>query len=164
MLAPVRSPQAWRSLRLLHSSAVAHNRVGPPDAISNLRPILYDDPVPLSSEELRHPYSLSEFRGDPAEYQWKLQRQQLDAWNHAFWTDSNARFERAKAAVLSSLPESASADARELALADFYKQWVLQETTRQENYTREWRQRSFEEIKLAARVHYQKLVARMFGS
>ncbi|TFY72649.1 hypothetical protein EVG20_g324 [Dentipellis fragilis] len=136
----------------------------PPDAISNLRPILYDDPVPLSSEELRHPYSLSEFRGDPGEYQWKLQRQQLDAWNHAFWTDSNARFERAKAAVLSSLPETASANARELALADFYKQWVLQETTRQENYTREWRQRSFEEIKLAARVHYHKLVARMFGS
>ncbi|TFY78342.1 hypothetical protein EWM64_g5666 [Hericium alpestre] len=165
MLAPRRPPpQAWRALRLLHTTPRACNRIGPPDPISNLRPILYDDPLPPHAEDLRHPYSLSEFRGgDTVEYQWKLQRQQLDAWNHAFWTNSNTRFEAAKDAVLSSIPETATPDARERALADFYKHWVIQESSRQEAYNREWRRRSFEEIKLAARVHYEKFTARFFG-
>ena len=51
--------------------------------------MLYDDPVPVTSERLRHPYSLNEFRdnSDTLEYQWKLQRQQLDAFNDSFWRD-----------------------------------------------------------------------------
>ena len=61
--------------------------VGPPDPVSNLRPVIYDDAPPLPPSEVRHPYSLREFKGDTREYQWKIQRQELDAFNHAFWTD-----------------------------------------------------------------------------
>jgi hypothetical protein len=78
-----------RSLRLLHSSARTCDYVAPPDPISNIRPILYDEPARVTSETQRHPYSLNEFRddSDTLEYQWKLQRQQLDAFNDNFWRD-----------------------------------------------------------------------------
>src|SRR5712671_505229 len=86
------APSNLRSLRLFHSSLRASDHVGPPDQVSNIRPVLYDDPASTNADSaapLRHPYSLDEFRddADTLEYQWKLQRQQLDAFNDAFWRD-----------------------------------------------------------------------------
>ncbi|KAI0283042.1 hypothetical protein BGY98DRAFT_911899 [Russula aff. rugulosa BPL654] len=144
---------ALRPLRLFHSSVPTANYVGPPDPMSNIRPVLYDDLSSTTAESSKHPYSLDEFHNDSEdtlEYQWKLQQQQLDAFNDAFWRDTNTRFEAAKA----------TAEQREEHLGEFYKNWVLQETARQEEYDSEWRRRSMQEIKLAARVSYQKLKAR----
>ena len=79
-----------RPLRLLHSSVPTPNYVGPPDPMSNIRPVLYNDLSSTTAEPQRHPYSLDEFQNDSEdtlEYQWKLQRQQLDAFNDAFWRD-----------------------------------------------------------------------------
>jgi Apoptogenic protein 1 len=83
--------------RLFHSSVCAKHLVGPPDPLSNFRPVIYDDySSPSSSslltqsnnsKSLQHPYSLEEFSGDVRDYQWKLQRQQLDAFDHLFWSD-----------------------------------------------------------------------------
>ncbi|KAI0256835.1 hypothetical protein BJV78DRAFT_1384648 [Lactifluus subvellereus] len=168
MLVLRRPPLALRALRLLHSSARICDRVGPPDPVSNIRPVLYDDPVSTSAESSRHPYSLHEFRDDTdtnadtdtLEYQRKLQRQQLDAFNDAFWRDTNTRFEVAKAAAVNDPSPHATAEQREERLGEFYESWVLQETTRQQEYNSEWRRRSMEEIKLATRVSYQKLKAR----
>jgi len=150
-----------RPLRLFHSSMLTANYVGPPDPVSNIRPVLYDDLGPTSLESPRHPYSLDEFGrdSDTLEYQWKLQRQQLDAFNDAFWRDTNTCFDAAKAVTVSGLPPHASAEQREEHLGEFYKRWVLQETARQEEYNTEWRRRSMQEIKLAARVSYHKLKA-----
>ena len=82
---------ALRPLRLLHSSVPTANHVGPPDPVSNIRPVLYNDLGSTTAESpQQHPYSLDEFRNDSEdtlEYQWKLQRQQLDAFNDAFWRD-----------------------------------------------------------------------------
>jgi hypothetical protein len=81
---------ALRPIRLLHSSVPTANYVGPPDPLSNIRPVLYNDLSSTTAESLQHPYSLDEFRNDSEdtlEYQWKLQRQQLDAFNDAFWRD-----------------------------------------------------------------------------
>ena len=61
---------------------------------------------------------------------------------------------------MSGFPPRATAEQREERLSEFYKTWVLQEATRQEEYDSEWRQRSMQEIKLAARVSYQKLKER----
>jgi len=151
-----------RSLRLLHSSPRTCDYVAPPDPISNIRPILYDDPTPVTSEPLRHPYSLNEFRddSDTLEYQWKLQRQQLDAFNDNFWRDSNTRFEVAKNAAMSGLPPGVTAQQREECLGKFYRKWVLQEATRQLEYNAEWRRRGMEEIVLSLRVSYHRLKAR----
>ena len=86
-----------RPLRLFHSSMLTANYVGPPDPVSNIRPVLYDDLGPTSLESPPHPYSLDEFGrdSDTLEYQWKLQRQQLDAFNDAFWRDVRFSHRRA---------------------------------------------------------------------
>jgi len=152
------APSNLRSLRLFHSSLRASDYVAPPDPVSNIRQVLYDDPTSTNVDSaaplVRHPYSLDEFRddADTLEYQWKLHRQQLDAFNDTFWRDTNTRFEAAKDAAISSLPPHPTAEQREERLSEFYKNWVLQEARRQEEYNSEWRRRSMQEIKLAARV------------
>ncbi|PBK96917.1 hypothetical protein ARMGADRAFT_989158 [Armillaria gallica] len=150
--------------RLFHSSVPSRHLVGPPDPISHLRPVIYDDvPPPPPPSLLKHPYSLAEFDPEPPlgtgayDLQWKLQRQQLDDLDQNFWLDSNIRFEGGKEAVLASLPPTATAVDKEEALSEFYKQWVMQETDRTGQYTREWRARNISCITLAARVAVGRL-------
>lgn len=183
MFSPVRSrpPRLPLALsrphpRLLSTTAPVRDLVGPSDPLSNLRPVIYTDspsPSPSPPAVRRHPYSLTEFRlrtkapgareaGSGAElalaYRWRLQKQQLDAFNHAFWADSNARFDASLAsAVAGTAPSSPE---HERALNAFYGRWVHAEAARQEEYNREWRRRSVEEIKLAFRVSWQRLLAR----
>lgn len=82
--------------RSLHVSSARRHLVGPNDPISNLRPIIYTDtPTPPTSQareqHVNHPYSLHEFTDVPndhtLELQYKLAREQLDAFNHHYWTD-----------------------------------------------------------------------------
>jgi hypothetical protein len=177
-----------RPLRRLHLSTPAHDRIGPPHPISNIRPVIYDDTVhpPQSST---HPYSLQEFQHarrthDPLvdyELRWKLHKQQLDTFNHAFWTDvrthtsflpvqlhfyyfslqSNSRFDTGKNVALSALPDTATDLDKEHALTAFYQQWLQQEHATMDAYTDEWRRRNLQEIVLAARVHYYRLLSRL---
>ncbi|KAF9246182.1 hypothetical protein BU15DRAFT_84979 [Melanogaster broomeanus] len=140
--------------RSVHVSSVSRHLVGPNDPISNLRPIIYTD-IPTPKAYAIHDNTL--------ELQFKLAREQLDAFNHNYWTDSNLRFEAAKTSVLASLPDSASSEMQENALSEFYKEWVVQERTRQDEYSSEWRKRNWETIILAARVEYQRFKRRMWG-
>ncbi|VDB82951.1 unnamed protein product [Peniophora sp. CBMAI 1063] len=165
------SSRLARPLRAIHSSARASNShartlVGPPDPVSNLRPVIYADaPLPSASgsgatHNSNHPYSLSEFPRsalNDADYRWRLRREELDAFNHAFWTDSNKRFEAARVAALDALPADASPETREAVLSDFYRRWVMQEAPRQAAYTRELRVRTVEEIRLSLRARWLKL-------
>ncbi|KAJ6547585.1 hypothetical protein B0H19DRAFT_1266497 [Mycena capillaripes] len=159
-------PLALRPLgaRCLHASRSLCDRVGPPHPISNMRPMIYDDDAPVSTSRARHhPYSLHEFDPEPTspyKLQWKLQRQQLDEFHHAFWLESNTRFERGKAETLSRLPATATALDKERALSEFYGQWLVQEEQRTGAYTEEWRQRNMASLILAARVAYSKFTTR----
>ncbi|KAH7921733.1 hypothetical protein BV22DRAFT_1018724 [Leucogyrophana mollusca] len=155
--------QRTARIRLLHTSAKAHDLVGPPDPTSHIRPVLYDTAPPPPRTKIRHPYSLKEFTDDTRDHelQWKLARQQLDAFNHTFWAESNTRFEAAKQSVLDSVPETADVLSRERALSEFYKKWVMQESRRQAEYSAEWRKRNAENILLAARTEYQRLKERI---
>ncbi|KIK57776.1 hypothetical protein GYMLUDRAFT_172092 [Collybiopsis luxurians FD-317 M1] len=163
------SSSVRNSTRLLHASAtLSRHLVGPPHPISHLRPVIYDDaPPPPKPTFLTHPYSLQEFHPEPArnsnayEMQWKLQRQQLDDMSQNFWLDSNTRFEAAKNAVLTSLPDSATPLDKEIALSEFYKQWLLQEKERVDGYARLWRARNWANIIFAARVQYSKFPSRL---
>ncbi|OSC99110.1 hypothetical protein PYCCODRAFT_1454052 [Trametes coccinea BRFM310] len=147
--------------RQFHASLSRKHLVGPPDPISHLRPVIYDDAPPPPAPSVRHPYSLREFTGDTREYQWKMQRQELDAFNHAFWLESNSRFYAAKEAVLESLPEGTGPEQREAALSAFYTRWVAQERMRLDAYDAEWRKRNWSTIILGARVRYQEFMSRI---
>ncbi|KAI1795840.1 hypothetical protein LXA43DRAFT_989715 [Ganoderma leucocontextum] len=147
-------------VRPFHPSAARQHLVGPPDPVSHLRPVIYDD-APPPPPETRHPYSLKEFTGDTREYQWKMQRQELDAFNHQFWKESNTRFYGAKEAVLRSLPEETTPEQREVALSEFYRRWVAQERKRLDEYGEEMRRRNWATIALGARVQYEKFVSRI---
>lgn len=174
-------PIAWRGL---HSSAPLFHLVGPPDHISHIRPVIYDDvPPPPPPSRLQHPYSLAEFDPEPPvgtgafDLQWKLQRQQIDNMDQNFWHDvcnhscflpsigtdihlhqSNVRFEGGKDAVLASLPSTATTLDKENALSEFYKQWVMQEKDRTNGYTDEWRARNISCITMAARASFSKFI------
>jgi len=76
-------------------------------------------------------------------------------------TQSNTRFEEAKQSVLSSLPESFTTLARERALSEFYRKWVMQESHRAEVYNAEWRKRNLEEIVSAVRIEWRNLQNRI---
>ena len=74
---------------------------------------------------------------------------------------SNSRFDAGKNAALSALPDTATDLDRERALTAFYQHWLQQEHTTMDAYTDEWRRRNFQEIILAARVHYHRLLSRL---
>ncbi|KAG2078253.1 hypothetical protein BDR04DRAFT_1088015 [Suillus decipiens] len=151
--------------RLIHTSRPSFNFIGLPDPTSNLRPIIYTTATSSSSpsESKQHPYSLREFSDDTVDHelQWKLHREQLDAFNHAYWAESNIRFEAAKSSVLAAIPSNAPTEAHEHALSDFYKKWVVQERVRQDKYAVELRKRTFEDLSLSAKVGFQRAKKRL---
>lgn len=144
-----------------------------------------EDPSSSTSygDRVQHPYSLKEFTqlDSVQDYQVNLQKTQLDAYDHAFWTDvstvrmiplsdafphfrwaqNNYRFEVAKAAVLGALPENATAQDKEIVLSNFYRDWLIQEAPRLEVYNRTWRQRSLDNILLDARTQWAKFLSRV---
>ena len=78
--------------RSFTSAAARKDAVGTPHPVSNMRPVLYDkEPqkqrAASTTESYWHPYSINEFDGDVHDIQWKIDRQRLDAFNHAFWAD-----------------------------------------------------------------------------
>jgi hypothetical protein len=77
-----------------HMSRTRRGLVAPPNPVSHMRPVIYDDPPSkLRLPHLRHPYSLSEFKdGNTSvlgncELQFRLLRQQLDSLHQNFWLD-----------------------------------------------------------------------------
>ncbi|KAF8580878.1 hypothetical protein K439DRAFT_265203 [Ramaria rubella] len=130
--------------------------VGPPDPVSNIRPILFEGQAPSQGNQ-RHPYSLTEFGArdeDNIDLQWRFEREQLNAFNHAFWRDSNTRFMIGKQYVIQQFQGREDAHTvkdKEKALSEFYSRWSIQETTRQAKYTAEWNRRNRIVIRLTMR-------------
>ncbi|KAF9792770.1 hypothetical protein BJ322DRAFT_1031313 [Thelephora terrestris] len=159
--------RAATRLRLFHSTACTKYLVGPPDPISNIRPAIYHQEDPSSStsygDKVQHPYSLKEFiqAENSEDYQVNLQKTQLDAFDRAFWTNNNYRFEAAKAAALDALPEKATAQDREFVLSNFYRDWLIQESPRLEAYNETWRRRSLNIILLDARTQLAKFLSKI---
>lgn len=139
--------------------------IGPPDAVSNLRPVLYDPPRAPGEAVSLTPYSVHEFtsteHGKTVEEEgerlkWRLNEEELDAFNQSFWTQNNVRFQAAKQAVLDQyrpLAASASPDEvairemeHEQALQEFYARWVQEEKSTNFAYTREWYRRIYSSL------------------
>ncbi|KAJ1309859.1 hypothetical protein OPQ81_006624 [Rhizoctonia solani] len=112
--------------------------VGPPDRISNIRPVLRANFMNLELQRA-HPYSLSEFsRQEVVGYSVSaLHERHLEAFNHSFWTDVNTRFNASRQKILDSHPlvspgrDTTARDAAlEADLAAFYRSWLAEEDAR----------------------------------
>ncbi|XP_071353949.1 cytochrome c oxidase assembly factor 8 isoform X2 [Trachinotus anak] len=128
------------------ATSPTHDWIGPPNPLSNLRPIVYHVPENESDLEkrLRH------------------LRQETEDWNHDFWTKQNITFSKEKDEfIISQLKEKGltvrdeqgrrrSLNSEEMAV--FYKSFLDENRTRHANYNKEWYRRNFTITLLMARV------------
>lgn len=80
-----------------------------------------------------------------------------------FQLQSNTRFEAAKQEILSALPETASTRDREVALSEFYSQWVKQEEVHLRQYADEWNRRNWSLVFMEMRAVMRRWKFRLFG-
>ena len=74
-------------LRILAKARLPRELIGPPDPISNIRPTIFSGRHRRQGGET-HPYSLAEFGWeDDVDLQWRIERERLNTFNHAFWSD-----------------------------------------------------------------------------
>ena len=73
--------------RILAKVQLPRELIGPSDPVSNIRPIIISGRYPRQGSKT-HPYSLAEFDcQDDADLQWRIERERLSIFNHAFWSD-----------------------------------------------------------------------------
>ncbi|CAN9502658.1 unnamed protein product [Ophioblennius macclurei] len=117
--------------------STTHDWIGPPNPLSNLRPIVYR--VPEDESEL--------------ERRLRLLRQETEDWNHQFWTKQNISFTKEKEAFIISHHKSRGStlhdekgrrrnlDSEEMAV--FYKSFLDKNRMRHASYNKEWYRRNF---------------------
>uniref|UniRef100_A0A8C1PBG5 Cytochrome c oxidase assembly factor 8 n=2 Tax=Cyprinus carpio TaxID=7962 RepID=A0A8C1PBG5_CYPCA len=120
--------------------------IGPPDRLSNLRPIIYHIPEHETPQErkLRH------------------LRQETEDWNHEFWANQNFTFSKEKEEYVRSQLSAKGLSERDddgrkrtlsiEEMAVFYKHFLDKNIARHANYNREWYRRNFTITLLMARV------------
>uniref|UniRef100_A0AAX7T0N3 Cytochrome c oxidase assembly factor 8 n=1 Tax=Astatotilapia calliptera TaxID=8154 RepID=A0AAX7T0N3_ASTCA len=123
-----------------------HDWVGPPNSLSNIRPIIYH--IPENETEL--------------EKRLRNLRQDTEDWNHNFWAKQNITFSKEKEAfIISQLKAKGltlrDQDGRRRSLnseemATFYKSFLDKNRVRHANYNKEWYRRNFTITLLLARV------------
>ncbi|KAF8610234.1 hypothetical protein BDV93DRAFT_550071 [Ceratobasidium sp. AG-I] len=146
------------------SIVVNSTLVGPPDPVSNIRPVLRGTSTG-DGIQIAHPYSVSEFsRSEVVGYSvLALHERHLETLNHSFWTDVNTRFNAARQKILDSYPPASSpegATARDAALeaelAAFYRSWLSKEDVRFRAYTMQYYTEQVRGIWLAFRSYWSK--------
>ncbi|XP_049452726.1 cytochrome c oxidase assembly factor 8 [Epinephelus fuscoguttatus] len=126
--------------------STTHDWIGPPNPLSNLRPIVYR--VAENESEL--------------EKRLRHLRQETEDWNHEFWTKQNISFSKEKEAfIISQLKAKGltlrdeegrrrSLNSEEMAV--FYKSFLDTNRIRHANYNKEWYRRNFTITLLMAQV------------
>lgn len=120
--------------------------MGPPDRLSNLRPIIYH--IPENETEL--------------ERELRKLRQETEDWNHEFWAKQNVTFSKEKDTfIVANLKAKGLSErddkGRKRALnseemAVFYKSFLDTNRIRHANYNKEWYSRNFSITMLMGRV------------
>ncbi|XP_072313198.1 cytochrome c oxidase assembly factor 8-like [Eucyclogobius newberryi] len=128
-----------------------HDWIGPPNLLSNLRPIVYRA-LEMETE---------------LEKRLRALRQDTEDWNHDFWAKQNVTFTKDKEAFLVSQLRAKglsrrdaegrkrSLDSEEMAV--FYKSFLDTNRIRHATYNKEWYRRNFSITLLMARVAFQNL-------
>ncbi|XP_008276449.1 cytochrome c oxidase assembly factor 8 isoform X2 [Stegastes partitus] len=140
------APQDRTAKTFRPAASSTHDWIGPPNPLSNLRPIVYH--VPENESEL--------------ERRLRHLRQETEDWNHDFWTNQNITFSKEKEVfIISQLKAKGltlrDEDGRRRTLsseemAEFYKSFLDKNRTRHANYNKEWYRRNFTITLLMARV------------
>ncbi|KAK5618014.1 hypothetical protein CRENBAI_023504 [Crenichthys baileyi] len=146
---PDRGKLSTSTLRPEPSST--HDWIGPPNPLSNLRPIVY---------------GISENESD-LEKQLRKLRQETENWNHNFWTKQNISFSKEKDAFITSQLKAKGLtvrgeDGRRRSLSSeemaiFYKSFLDENRLRHANYNKEWYRRNFTITLLMAQVALNSL-------
>ncbi|KAM4662250.1 cytochrome c oxidase assembly factor 8 [Discoglossus pictus] len=127
-----------------------HDWIGPPDRLSNLRPIKYF----ISKFESQLEKKLRELR------------QETEDWNHRFWAYQNVTFIKEKEEFIHSRLkalglEERDADGRKRTLnaeemADFYRDFLSKNYEKHAQYNRAWYKRNFAITFLMGQVSLQR--------
>ncbi|XP_029900050.1 cytochrome c oxidase assembly factor 8 [Myripristis murdjan] len=122
--------------------------IGPPNHLSNLRPIIYH--IPENETEL--------------ERRLRKLRQETEEWNHNFWTMQNVTFSKEKEAFIISQLKAKGLSQRDEQgrrrslnseeMAVFYKSFLDKNRKRHANYNKEWYRRNFTITMLMGRVAF----------
>ncbi|XP_012731359.2 cytochrome c oxidase assembly factor 8 [Fundulus heteroclitus] len=128
-----------------------HDWIGPPNPLSNLRPIVY---------------RINEKESD-LEKQLRKLRQETEDWNHSFWAKQNVSFSKEKEAfIISQLKAKGltlrGEDGRRRTLSSeemaiFYKSFLDRNQMRHADYNKEWYRRNFTITMLMAKVALDSL-------
>ncbi|KAG7232948.1 hypothetical protein INR49_005800 [Caranx melampygus] len=128
------------------AASSTHDWIGPPNPLSNLRPIVYH--VPENETEL--------------ERRLRHLRQETEDWNHDFWTKQNITFSKEKDSFIMSQLKVKGLTVRDEQgrrrtlsseeMAVFYKSFLDKNRTRHADYNKEWYRRNFTITLLMARV------------
>ncbi|KAJ3612947.1 hypothetical protein NHX12_019204 [Muraenolepis orangiensis] len=123
-----------------------HDWIGPPNRLSNIRPITYHIPAEETALERRL----------------RRLRQQTEVWNHEFWAQQNVTFSKEKDEFIRcQLTANGLADRDERGhkhtlsseqMAVFYKSFLDSNRTRHANYNKEWYRRNLTITLLMGRV------------
>ncbi|KAG9275268.1 cytochrome c oxidase assembly factor 8 [Astyanax mexicanus] len=131
--------------------------IGPPDRLSNLRPIIYHIPENETQLErrLRH------------------LRQETEDWNHEFWKHQNVTFSKEKEEYVQSQLKAKGLTARDEngrrrtlsseEMAVFYKYFLDRNYKNHESYNKEWYRRNFTITILMAKVALHNLRRTLTG-
>uniref|UniRef100_V9L5I4 Apoptogenic protein 1, mitochondrial n=1 Tax=Callorhinchus milii TaxID=7868 RepID=V9L5I4_CALMI len=111
--------------------------IGPPDRVSNLRPIKFY--VPKNETKL--------------EQRLRKMRQETQYWNQHFWSNQNLTFNKEKDQFVQSRLQAKGMELRDEdgrkntlgaeEMAEFYKNFLSKNHKKHENYNKEWYRRNF---------------------
>ncbi|XP_076022133.1 cytochrome c oxidase assembly factor 8 [Genypterus blacodes] len=137
--------------KFMPAASSTHDWIGPPNILSNLRPIVYR--IPENETEL--------------EKRLRHLRQETEEWNHEFWKEQNITFSKEKDGfIISQLkakglsPRDEQGRRRSLNSEDmavFYKSFLDRNRIRHANYNKEWYRRNFTITLFMARVTFQNM-------
>ncbi|KAL4656354.1 apoptogenic protein 1, mitochondrial-like [Arapaima gigas] len=132
-----------------------HDWIGPPDWLSNLRPILYHIPENES----------------PLERRLRCLRQETEDWNHKFWANQNTTFCKEKEEFILSRLTAKGLNLRDEdggrrtlsseEMAVFYKDFLDKNCEKHASYNREWYRRNFTITLLMAQVFLHRTWSRL---
>ncbi|XP_033736198.1 cytochrome c oxidase assembly factor 8-like [Pecten maximus] len=135
---------------LVKEEDMKNDWIGPPDPVSNLRPIKFcisEDDSPLAKS-------------------YRSQRQETQDWNQEFWSDHNTKFYKMKEDFLKRRLEEkhkAGIDSETLSAEEmsvFYKEFLDNNYNMHRKYNREWYWKNFTLLWPALKLNMDKFMKR----